>query len=66
MIDSDRGMRDTMVRVTALWEAELEDERGAILTTWNLGPVARGGAMLTAEIELKLQELTTVDYDRHN
>ena len=55
-------MRDTVVLVIGLWEAESDDERGAILTTWNLGPVAPGGAVLTAEIELKLQELIAVDY----
>ena len=45
------------------WEAESEHERGAIPTTWNLGLVTRGGAVLTVEIELKMQELTVVDYD---
>ena len=30
MVDSDRGMRDTMVRVSGPWDADLEDERGAI------------------------------------
>jgi len=33
---------------------------------WNLGSVARGGAVLIAEIELKLQALTAVDYDCRN
>ena len=45
------------------WEAELENEYGAILTTWNLAPVAPEGAVLTVEIDLKLQELTIVDYE---
>ena len=38
----------------------------AILTTWNLGPVPWGGATLSADIEAKLQRLTTVDYDHKN
>ena len=66
MVDSDHSMRDTVVLVTDPSEAELEDERGAIPTMWNLGSVARGGAVLTAEIELKLQALTAVDYDCRN
>ena len=48
------------------WKAELENEYGAILTTRNLAPVALGGAVLTVEIDLKLQELTIVDYDSRN
>ena len=44
MTDNDHGMRDIVVRVIGPWEAESEDERGAIPTMWNLGQVARGGA----------------------
>ena len=66
MVDSDHSMRDTVVLVTGPSEAESEDERGAIPTMWNLGSAAQGGAVLTAEIELKLQELTAVDYDCRN
>jgi len=66
MVDSDHDMRDIMVWEIGSWEAESEDERGAIPTTWNLVPVARGGAVLTTEIELKLQKLTAVDYDYCN
>jgi len=66
MVDSDYGMRDTVVRVTDLWEVESEDEHGSIPTTCNLGLVTWGGAVLAAEIEMKLQELTAVDYNHHN
>ena len=31
LIDSDHGMQNTIIRVTNPWEAELENERGAIL-----------------------------------
>ena len=55
-----------MAQMIDLWEAKSWGERGAIPTMWNLGPVARGGAVLTAEIDLKLQELTIVDYDYRN
>ena len=30
MVDSEYGMRDIMIWVTGLWEAESENERGAI------------------------------------
>ena len=47
------------------WEVESE-ECGAILTTWNLGSVVRGGATLSIDIEAKLQRLTTVESDHRN
>ena len=54
MGDSDHGMRDTVVRVSGPWEAESEEECEAIPTTWNLGPLARGGATLSVDIDVKL------------
>ena len=48
MVDSDHGMRDTVVRVTDPWEAESKDEHGAIPITWNLGPIAWREASLSA------------------
>ena len=33
IVDSDHGMQDTVIQVTGPWEAESEDERGAISTT---------------------------------
>ena len=44
MVVSDHGIQDTVVRVIGPWEVESEDEHGVILTTWNLGLVARVGA----------------------
>ena len=62
MIDNDHDMRDTVVWVTGPWEAESEDERGAISIVWNLGPVPRGGALPTADIEAKLRKLAAINY----
>ena len=66
MVDSDQGMRDIVVRVTAQWEAESEDEREAIPITWNLGLVTRGGALLSVDVEAKLRKLATINYNHHN
>jgi len=55
-----------MVWVTGLWELESEDERGAILVVWNLGPVLPGRALTTADIEEKLWKLTTINYNCRN
>ena len=54
-------MRDTVVQLTGQWEAKSKSERGTVPTTWNLGPVARGGAVMTPETEMKLQELNAID-----
>ena len=40
IVDSDHGMRNTMVWLTGAWEAESENEHGVIPTAWNLGRVA--------------------------
>ena len=64
MVDHD--MRDTMVWVTGLWEAELENEGGAIPVFLNLGSAPHGGALLTVNIEAKLWNLTTIKYDCRN
>jgi len=42
MVNSDHDMRETMVRITSPWEAELESERRVILTSWNLSQPAWG------------------------
>jgi len=44
----------------------LEDEREAIPITWNLGPIAREGASLSADVEAKLRKLVAINYDHHN
>ena len=49
-VDNDHDMQDTVVLVTGPWEAESEDERGAIPVIWNLGP-SLVGALLTADID---------------
>ena len=36
MDKNDHSMRDTVVRVIGPWEAEFEDERGAVPIAWNL------------------------------
>ena len=66
MVDSDHDMRDTVVQVIGPWEAELEDEHGAIPIIWNLGPVLCEGALLIVDIEAKLQKLTAIDRDYYN
>jgi len=66
MVGNDDGMRDTVVRVTGPWEANSEDERRAILVAWNLVLVSHGGALPTADIEGKLQKLTTINYNFRN
>ena len=49
--------------MTGPWEAKLEDEHGAIPVVWNLGPMSHGGALVTIDIEAKLQKLTAIDRD---
>ena len=46
MVDIDHSMREIVVRITGQWEAELEGERGAVPTTWNLCPPAGGSVAL--------------------
>ena len=65
IMDSDHGMRDTVVRVTDPWEAESDGERGSIPTTWKLGPMAWGGTLPSADIEAKLK-LAAINYDHRN
>ena len=55
-----------VIQVTSLWKSESEDQHEAILIVWNLDPVPRGRASLTADIEAKLRELTDIDQDYHN
>jgi len=54
MIDSDNGMRDTIIRVSRPGEAKSEGEHGAIPVVWNLSPIPRGGVLPTIDIEAKL------------
>ena len=63
MVDNNHNMRDTVIRVSGPWEAELEKERGANPTTWNLGPFAQ---TCYVEIEAKLQRLVAINYDHKN
>ena len=63
MVDNNHNMRDTVIRVSGPWEAELEKERGASPTTWNLGPVAQ---TCSVEIEAKLRRLAAINYDHRN
>ena len=41
------------------WEAESEDERGAILVAWNLDS---GFHRPTVDVEAKLRRLTAINY----
>ena len=43
MVNSDHGMQDTVVRVTGLWEAESENECGAVPVACNLNLGSYGG-----------------------
>jgi len=42
IVDSDRGMCETVVHIIGMSEAELESEHGAASITWNLCPTAQG------------------------
>ena len=66
MVDSDHGMRNTVIRMTGPLEAESKGERGAISITWNLGAVARGETLSSADIEVKLQKLAAINYNHRN
>ena len=66
MVNNDHGMRDTMVRVTGLWDAESEDERGAVLVVWNLDLDPYGGTLPTADVGAKLRKPTAINYNSHN
>ena len=54
-----------MVRVTGSWEANSEDEHGAILIAWNLDVGCQVGALPTANVKAKLRRLTIVNYKNH-
>ena len=66
MVDNDHGMRDTGVRVSGLWDADLEDENGVILVVWNLDTSTRGGTLPTNDVEAKLRKLIALDFNNRN
>ena len=66
MVNNDHGMRDTVVQVTGLWEAESEDERGAVPVAWNLYYGSHGEILPTSDVEAKLRRLTTINYNNRN
>ena len=66
MVDSDRGMQDTVVRVSGPWDADWEDEHVAVLVVWNLNVGTCVGTLPAADVEAKLRKLTTVDFNNRN
>ena len=44
----------------------MEDEREAIPVVWNVGPVPCGGALVTADIKVKMRKLTAIYRNRRN
>ena len=46
MVDSDHGVRDSVIQVSGPWDAESDDERVAILVAWNLNAGSRGDLTL--------------------
>jgi len=46
MVDIDCDMQDIVVRVTGSWEADSEDERGAVPVAWNLDAGSQVGLCL--------------------
>ena len=65
MVNSDHGIRDIVVQVTSLWEAESEDEHEAVLVTWT-STLALMGTLPTADVKVKLRRLTTINYNNRN
>ena len=55
-----------MIGVSGLWDAESEDERGAIPVAWNPNAGSRGGTLLSVNIVAKLKKLTTIDFNSRN
>ena len=51
IVNNDHSMRDTVVRVTGLWEAESKDERRAVPIAWNLDSGSHGEILPTADVE---------------
>ena len=43
MVNSDHGMRDSVIRVSGPWDAESEDERRAMSIDWNPNVGSCGG-----------------------
>jgi len=66
MIDNDHNMRDTVVRVSGPWDANLEDERGAVPIVWNLDANTHEGTLPTVDAKAKLRKLTGVDFNNCN
>ena len=66
MVDSDRGMRDTVVRVSGPWDTDSEKESGAVPVVWNLDAGARRATLPTVDVEAKLRKLTVVDFNNRD
>ena len=55
-----------VVRVSCQWDADLEEERGAISVVWNLNTSTHRGTLPTADVEVKLRKLTAIDFNNCN
>ena len=66
MVNNDYGMQDTVGQATGPWEAESEDDRGAVPVVWNLDTGFHEGALPTADVQTKLRRLTAVNYNNCN
>ena len=65
IVDSDCGMRDTVVQVSGPRDAN-SSESGVIGVVWNLDAGTHGGTLPTADVEVKLRKLTTIDFNNRN
>jgi len=50
MVNSDHGMRETVVRITGPLAAESESERVAVPAAWNLCPPSREASLSRSEV----------------
>ena len=66
MVDNDHSMRDSVIRVSDPWDAELEDEREAISFSWNTNAGSCKGTLPSVDVEAKLKMLTAIDFISHN
>ena len=66
MVNSDHGMRDTMVQMSGPWDADSEDDRGAVPVVWNLDAGSHRRTLPTVDVEAKLRKLTAIDFNSHN
>jgi len=56
MVDSNRGMRDTVVWVSDQWDVDSEDEREDVLVVLNLDTGTHRGTLSTIDVKVKLRK----------